>query len=87
MAVVTVRDLSDDAKKLLKAKAKANGRSMEAEARVAIYRHVGESPKKRDVASIVPVKAFVPDDVDWFDADSSEFDLWEASDEPAHRTA
>ena len=43
MAAITVRNLDDDVKERLKARARRNGRSLEAEARVLLRDAVAES--------------------------------------------
>ena len=72
MSTLTIRDLDDAAKASLKNLAAANGRSMEAEARRAIYAHVGAHPKKRDISSFKQVLPPEPEGFDWFAIDEDE---------------
>lgn len=77
MAILTIRDLDDAAKADLQALAAANGRSMEAEARMAIYSHVKTRPKKRDLSAITPVLPAEPEGFDWFATDEDELRAWD----------
>jgi plasmid stability protein len=44
-STLTIRNLDDAVKRRLRAKASQSGRSMEEEARVALAKHVGATPK------------------------------------------
>ena len=77
MATLTIRDLDDAAKSALQEKAATNGRSMEAEARMAIYAHVGSRSKRRDLSAIAAVVPPEPPGHDWFAVDEDELRAWD----------
>lgn len=53
MASITIRNLDDDVKTRLRARAADNNRSMEEEARLILRDAVGRGPDRRDLASVV----------------------------------
>ena len=53
MASITIRNLDDDVKTRLRARAAGNGRSMEEEARLILGDAVGAEAETRDLASII----------------------------------
>ena len=53
MASITIRNLDDDVKARLRARAADNDRSMEEEARLILRDAVGRGPGRRDLASVV----------------------------------
>ena len=77
MAVLTIRNFDDAAKAKLKARAQANGRSMEAEARHALYEILETAPKRRDLSKIKPILPPTPEGFDWFETDEEELPEWE----------
>ena len=61
MAGITIRNLDDDVKTRLRARAADNGRSMEEEARLILRDAVGRKPSSRNLTSIARAR-FGPDD-------------------------
>lgn len=53
MASITIRNLDDQVKVRLRARAAGRGRSMEEEARLILRDAVGRNPGSRDLASII----------------------------------
>ena len=76
MATLTIRDLDESVKSALQEKAATNGRSIEAEARMAIYAHVG-ARQKRDLAATKAVVPPEPENHDWFAIDEDELRVWD----------
>jgi len=77
MPVLTIRNFDEDAKARLQDRARANGRSMESEARQTLYASLEISPKKRDLSKIKHIDLKEPDGFDWFAVDEEELRLWE----------
>lgn len=53
MASITIRNLDDDVTTRLRARAAANGRSLEQEAKLILRDAVGREPSSRNLASII----------------------------------
>lgn len=53
MASITIRNLDDEVKTHLRARAASNGRSMEEEARLILRDAVGRKPSSRNLTSII----------------------------------
>ena len=53
MASITIRNLDDDVKSMLRVRAAGNGRSMEEEARLILRDAVGRRPSSHNLADII----------------------------------